>query len=196
MRLYVTNCTPQRQLFCYRLDFVPPGQKADKGDQQAFKRVEFRRGQQLPVGPDLPAEQLSPLIAQLEKFGAIAELDVPNRLRNEVHPFVWNLGTSVKRNKAQEVVKHNRRVLQGLGVERRKLAAVAGNEAIGKVVELNVGLNPTQHVEVAIEQMSAPGEGDLGSRLDEGYRVVPDGSDGAPPVARRGGGRGSRRRAA
>lgn len=189
MRLYVVNCTPQRQLFCYRLDFVPPGQKADKGDQRGFKRVEFRRGQQLPVGPDLELEQLKPLIRQLEKLGAVAEADIPNRLKNIVHPFVWNIGQKVNPNKAQQVVEHNRRIMLGIGQDRRKLAAVAGNEAISNMLQMNIGANPTQQVEVAIEQMTAPEEGDLGSRVDEGYRVMPQDGRGPPPSTRRSGGR-------
>jgi hypothetical protein len=199
VRLYVTNVTPQFQNFCYRLDFVPPGQKADKGDQQGFKRVRFSRGQQLPVGPDLPLEQLKPLIRQLEKLGAIYEIEVPRGLRNMVHPFVFNLDKNVSKRKAQDVVQHNREVRLGIGKDRRKTAAVAANVAISNMLEMNLGENPTQEVQVAIEQETSPGEGDMGSRIDEGYRV-PTANDGsAPPPSRTrrsGGGRGTTRKAA
>lgn len=182
-RLYIANCSNQRQIIMYRLDYEPDGTATQlRRFQQAKASPPIMPGQQIVLHGDLDIEtQIPHVITQLEVFGLRAEKDI-GRLAGKT-PYLYNINQAVKEHSIRAAMAHNAGVLARDGLDRRKAAAIAANTVLEDTALKALEPRP-QGFETSVEQQDLVTDE---SRLEEGYRIgVPKGSDPEPLHTRRG----------
>lgn len=160
-RLYVTNVTRQRMIVFYRLDagqtngnFTPPKQQA------------IEPGRYSPVGGELDKQQLDMIIGQLNVYGMVGEVDVPNNLRG-IHALVFNIDRPVSERAVRALVAHNLQAKVEEGEMRRERAAIGANEALSNAVQ-NAELPPPPEFDLEVEQMEQTSDE---KRIEKGFHV-------------------------
>ena len=160
-RLFIANVTRQRYVVYYRLD---AGQT--NGLFTAPKQITIEPGRQTPVGGDLDKPQLDTIINQLNVFGMVGEVDVPNNLTG-VHELVFNIDRPVSDRALRALVAHNAQVKVAEGDQRRQRAAIGANEAL-KVATANAEIDPPSEFDLEFEQMEQAADE---SRIEQGFHV-------------------------
>lgn len=176
-KMYIANCTHQVQDFIYRLP--------ESGSART-QRIDL--GSQIAISGDLSTHEIDAIIAQHTPYGlvAVAEID-------RTKPFIgvcYQLDRPVPVEKIKRAIIHNTGVLVDRGVEMRKTAAVAVNQAL----EQHAPGAALQALEMSVvEETSGDDQSRMTPPLAEGVRVEPaPGSPNAPQPNRGRAGRGRR----
>ena len=158
MKMWVANTTKQSHDFIYRLPETP-----------APRMQQIAIGSQIQIsgrsGGELDSSEIDSIIAQHRKYGLIA-VDEVDRSK----PFiglVYSTDRPVPIEKLRRALIHNDEVLVERGVETRKEAAIAVNNAID---EQSQGLKA---VELSVVEATS-GNGPEHKPISEGVRVEPD----------------------
>lgn len=163
-RLYVANVTRQRMIVFYRLD---AGQT--NGNFTAPKQQSIEPGHQSTVGGDLDRHQLDMIIGQLNVFGMVGEVDVPNNLKG-VHALVFNIDRPVSERTIRVLIAHNQEVKIEEGEKRRERLAIAANEQLNAQAR-QADLPPPPEFDLEIEQMEQTSDED---RIEKGFHIKRD----------------------
>ena len=179
--LHIANCLRQDQIIVYRLGVNREGDvderlKFSAPKSQTIKGCSDGRIRQEVLGGDLHPNQMNQIIEQLEIYGLIAAMDVPNNLPKRQVPYIYNIGAPVPPEAMKAVYDHNFETKTYEGADRRKKAAVGANRAL-----MDQTGNTPGEFDVEIEQED-PSPDD--SRTVEGFHVVPQGP--ATPLFGRG----------
>lgn len=165
-RLFVANCTRQRQLLFYRLDFADDSPQRRAGQRippPKFQPVEA--GRQQNVGGDLHMSQITEIVDQLNHYGMIGTVDLGQLKTRRFVPLIFSIDKPVPQKAIEAVVAHNNGAKSIEGHDRRQKAAVASNLAlVDKIAE-----QPPLY-EVEVEQLTEDSAADA-SRIHEGFRV-------------------------
>lgn len=168
MRLYVANCTRQRHVIYYRLDFDRDGNFSQSERQRSLKQISVDSGRQVTVGGDLHQSQAQSIMDQLAKHGAIGIEEIKGgRLPKQMIPFVMSVIGEVPAKLMKDIHSHNTEILFSQGKRRRAAAALTANKAVEQISQANV-----KEFEVEMEQLP-PSDGEdepEGPALAEGYR--------------------------
>ena len=189
-RLFIANVSRQTQIVCYRLDYNKKGDLADINRRfQPAKQQDIPPGRQVQIGGDFHMNQIEDIVSQLQPYGLIGVEDVPRMAGRKVAPYVFNIDRPVPEDVMRRVRDGNSEVKTGEGKLRRQKAAVATNEIVQTTVaqsfaEKGIEAEPPDRTDVSFEQEEQSPEGE--KRIEEGYRVAPDGKPSK--------GKGSRRR--
>lgn len=164
--LYVANCTRQNFDARYRLEYLPNGDL--KPNQQVLAtRQMIPSGRQVPLAGEVSMEQVKSLIAQFERFGALAEMDAKQATKRHGRiPLVWNIDQPVKPGTMLLVHDHNLGILTEEGRARRLAAAIVADETLNTAMN---AVTPLFEVEIETEDVEV-GDQELPT-LEEGIRV-------------------------
>ncbi len=180
-KFFIANCSQQRQIISYRLDYEPNGLPNElRRFVKASETPPIPPGGQIALhgGRELDiVTQIPHLITQLERIGLTAEKDI-GRIEI-VTVYVYNIDQPVKETSIREVMEFNAGVRAREGANRRRAAAIAANN----VLETNAAqaiLPQPETFETSVEQIDLVTDE---SRLEEGYRL--GNPTGAPPSAPR-----------
>lgn len=178
-RLFIANCSRQKQIIYYRLDVNSDGAKNDlRRFQPAKQTPAIPAGRQHPFG-DLHMDQIKDIIAQLTPYGLTEQKDI-NVLPPRVIPYIYSLETPVQAEAIRVVDAHNTGILRFDGQRRREAAAIAAQSALANEAStINI---PNSAFEATIEQEDAPVNDE--KRVEEGYRI-PDKESEVPDHIRR-----------
>ena len=170
--LYVANCTSQKQIVMYRLDFDEAGKRTGK-PTPARRSPPIPPGQQIKLLRDMPMDANDLVVSQLAKYGLRGEGEI-GRLPRQTVPLIFNVGQPVRARSIEIVHQHNKGVLNQDGKARREAAAIAAAANV-----------ESPQVETSIEEIE---EADVdrdpeAKRIEEGYRMVQS-IDEVPPAAR------------
>ncbi len=128
-RLFIANCTRQRQEVFYRLDFSSDGIRLER---QAPKKIVIESGRQTSL--DLKhISQSNAIIDQLAKVGG-RRVEEQGRLPKKVIPYLLAQDKTVPIKLIEQVHAHNMGVLNETSEVRRKHAAIAGSEVVQQAV--------------------------------------------------------------
>lgn len=167
MKLYIANCTHQRQEVNYRLDFVEPGTgHLIIGIKKPFNKIIIESGRQVAI--DLKhTSQADAIMQQLGRVGG-RTVGEKNRLPRAVVPYLMQVEKMVPAQLIEEVFNHNRGILAIDGDLRRQQAAVAaGNATVQRALEGNT-IKAVKGFEVEYESAD---EGEGQERLEQGVRL-------------------------
>jgi hypothetical protein len=158
MRLYVANCTHQRQTVTYRL-------LESKGGH-ALQTVEV--GAQMRLSPDLNRPQIDYIVEHLLNFGARWADDAEAIRSEHVVPLLLKVDGFVKHDQMMKQIEANDRILRTQGALRRKEAAIATSHGMREMTP-----NAASNVALSVEE-EKPGSMDHGGDkpLAEGYRMT------------------------
>ena len=170
--LYIANVSRQRQIVNYRLDVDRKGIYQERMRLQAPRQEILAPGKQSIVGGDLGPEQIAQIIEQLEVYGLVGQVDVPNNLHG-VAELVFNIDVPVSKHTLEVVHAHNMGMKIEEGTLRRHRAAIAANQAL---VRESGEIPPVFDVEFEQEEVSEMGE----KSITEGFHVVPNPGPQAP----------------
>jgi hypothetical protein len=181
MKLYLANCTRQRQTIFYRLDFN--NDQSTQAKVQALKQVVVEPGKQAIVGGDLPLQSIQTIMDQLKPTGGVGVEEL-NRLPNTTVAYLLSVDKQITARQILQVHNHNTMVLTDVGNKRKRDAALVTNQMVEKAIE-----SQTRNFELEIEQLP-PGpdeEPAPGKPIEQGFRVTRREGESKPP-------RGSSRR--
>jgi hypothetical protein len=167
MRMYVANCTQQRQIFMYR---VP---EEGSGMMGGMRVQDIEIGQQVPLSGDLNKFQVDSIVQQHARYGMVAVEEI-DRTRGAFTGLCYSVDKPVPVSKLLYVINANKSVLDLRGQEIRKEAAVAVNQQVETQMEGNVsGAKPPQLEKLEIEvQEEKSGNGPAHKPMDEKLRVT------------------------
>lgn len=173
MKLYVGNCTKQKQRIYYRLDFAPDGSQTQNPKFNPPRHQDIPPGRQLPLGGELQIHQIEAIVSQLNTYGMVGASEV-GQLKKYA-PYVFDVDKPVSARVLQAVIDVNDRVKSEEGSQRRKKAAIAANQNLVaqiaeenfRVAQDNLTMNEKPLFEVGIEQ-EEPGEG---PSIAEGFKI-------------------------
>jgi hypothetical protein len=124
-KIYLTNCTPQKQDFYYRAQYLDQNQQSTPAARRGVRPVNIKdyEHNKLISIPDGATATIAPALA---RFGYIPAENVNAAwLRSAgVIAGIFS-GAPIKRDARAMVIMHNRGVLEQDGDNRRKAAAVA-----------------------------------------------------------------------
>ena len=191
MRLYIANVTNQTKGVQYRDSWNVPG--GGRAPFRAPRTVNIPPGRQLPVGGDSDLPTIEEVVRQLTPYGMVAVTDMKRLGRKQRVTLIFNTDGPVPKPVMEAAKAHNRGILTTEGKDRRTAAAVAANEAlIGQVAALNETrdgdhnqVNTPREVDTEFEQMDEI-EGADDPHVEQGIKVVNDGSGRSPSPGRRG----------
>lgn len=163
--LYVGNCTLQKQIVCYRLDFDKHGNHDAEDKFRGHHQEEILPGRQIQLGGDLHKAQIISIIDQLEKNG-MKRFDEVSKTTPHTVPYIYSEGAPIP----PEAINRQRLINNGIhtkqGAERREAAAVGVNKAVLDAASIA----QPEYTSVEFEQLS---QTDLGEdRIEEGIKVT------------------------
>lgn len=182
MRLYVANCTKQKQAICYRLDVDKDGNLKDTNRRfQPHHQQEIEPGRQVQLGSEFHVSQIVHIKEQLSPFGMLDASEI-GRLPKKVIPYVCGVDRPVSSKIMEMIRAHNEAVLIESGHDRRQRAAVATNALVTQAVQATYAANGVNAdaagvTDVTFEQQEQSEAGE--KRVEEGYTVDPS-AKGAP----------------
>lgn len=173
-RIYIANPTNQVKQINYRLDYTVD-EHGNRTSQRLlpYKSETIPAGRQLPVGGDLHISQIEEIVKQLSQYGLVAMLEMKTaKARGKVN-LIFNLDRPVPSAIMRDAQDHNIGVMNDEGSERRRLAAIAGNDALSGVVSGQgvPDVKDPKKYEVEYEQVGED-ENYPDANLAEGLRVV------------------------
>jgi hypothetical protein len=180
--LYVANTTQQHQIVFYRTDVAPPGANVPF---TAPKQQAIPPGRQVTVGGNLDKNELDFVIEQLNQYGMVGEVDIPNNLQLMVHPFIFNIDRPISPRSIQTVMEHNMGIKMNEGQRRREAAAIGANQSLALAAQTANVPDPRQF-DVEYEQMELTSDE---KRLEQGFHVVKDMAEVPATKVKRGPGR-------
>jgi hypothetical protein len=157
MKLYVANCSRQNHI----VNFQPP-------ERATYISLPIAAGAQALLG-DYGTAAIDAITAHLASFGA---RPINDALKDEgVVALAWSTERPASADAVFKIAMRNQNVLRERGVELRRRAAVAANNAVD-----NVG--GVREFEMTIQEEN-PVAGE--KAVDQGYRVTKNASS-PPPV--------------
>jgi hypothetical protein len=185
--LHFRNCTAQRLILNFRMDYKPEGREARIEDRRNYKKIMLAPWDKGFV--PLDAAQMTNVIDQMIHAGGVLETDVPNGLGDHPYSFIMNVDREVTMSAREALVQHNRAVKTDEGAERRKQAGLAANNSLIKsLVEQGVPEDIATPRETTIEYEGEE-EREGQTRLAHGV-TVKNRADGAARAPRGGRARG------
>ena len=160
----MANVSFQRQTIAYKLTIDGKGNYSERLDRQGFRQETIERGQQVQIGTDFCLEQIQEIVDQLEPYGLVRKMDVPNGLHC-VHNLIYNIDIPVSRPILEALHEWNTGVRLGDGAARRKAAAIAANQALTQTAQ---EVPRVFDIEMEQEEVSEAGEKAIG----EGFHVT------------------------
>ncbi len=112
-KLYIANCTKYHQVFYYRV----PGK-----DSPNHFRLDLKPLWQDVIPHDLPPEQLEMIAQQHERYGLVADRDVPNV--KGFNGLIYKIGSPVDMERVEHVQARNIEHLES-EIDRRMGASAA-----------------------------------------------------------------------
>lgn len=115
-KMYIANCTNQRQEFIYRVPEV-----------SAPRHQAIEIGRQTQLSGDLSPKDIEFILRQHEKYGLVKVSEIDRR-----RPFTgmcWD-EKPIHVSKVKTLWQHNQGVLTQMGKDNRQAAAVAANNAV------------------------------------------------------------------
>jgi hypothetical protein len=175
-RLYIANCTRQKQVVCYRLDFTKEGEVNQRQNFQPARQQDVDAGRQVQLGSDFHKNQVVDIVEQLSRYGLIGCVDVPRMRADQFVPYVYNIDQPVPAETMRRVRDHNAGVKIRQGQDLRKKAAIAADNTIRQTVEaeferLGIPAGPAEETTVTFEQLDQSEAGE--KRIEEGMKVSP-----------------------
>ena len=110
--------------------------------------------------------QIDEIRKQLETFGLVGEVDVPNKLWG-IHEIVFNVDQPVSERAIRAVHAHNQQIRMEEGSKRRERAAIGANEALNLAAS-NAELPPPSEFDLEFEQMDQFQDE---KRIEQGFHV-------------------------
>jgi hypothetical protein len=163
--LYVGNCTLQKQIVCYRLDFDKHGNLDAEDKFRGHKQEEILPGRQIQLGGDLHKAQIISIIDQLEKNG-MKRHDAVSKTTPFTVPYIYREDTPIPADAINRQRLINNGIHEKQGSERRQAAAVGVNKAVLDAASIA----QPEFTTVEFEQLN---QTDLGeSRIEEGVKVT------------------------
>jgi hypothetical protein len=160
MKMFIANCTKQAQDFFYRL----PGTPSPRSQHIPI-------GGQIQISGTLSTPDIDAIIEQHGKYGLVSVDEV-----DRTKPFFgtcYSIDRPVSVDKLRRAVAHNSVVLTERGVEMRREAAIAVNQAVENA-------SPTlEALEMSVVEEKS-GDGPEHEQIAEGVRVESLGKDGKP----------------
>lgn len=157
-KLYIANCSPQRQVVHYRL---PENPKIHTQTIEIGRQVQFGNN-------ELTDTEVNAIIAQLQIYGLIGISELARAKRGV--PYIYSLNKPVPEKTFRDVIGFNQGVLTDAGKLFRQQAAVAVSNAMDSSTD-DAGLTPIRALEMSVEEdASTTGEQDT-KLLAEGLRV-------------------------
>lgn len=194
MRLYIANCTHQRQTVFWRADVNGAGVYDERRAKAGLRSVNIAPGQQTALPEMEIKEQIQSVMDQLAKVGGVGVEEIPNRMGRYRIAYVLSTDKPVPKAKIVAANDHNKGIAINAGRKQRQAAAIAVNHAIDHTVR-EAAQTTVRNMTVEIEQEARPlaEEDDTPGkkRLAEGFEIVKEGED---PKARQRA-RGARARA-
>lgn len=168
MKMYVANCTQQRQSFMYR---VP--ETNGSGMMGGMRVQDIEIGGQTALSGDLNKFQIDAIVSQHARYGLVA-VDEIDRTRGAFTGMCYSIDKPVPVNKLLYVINANRGVLDLRGQAIRKEAAVAVNQQVESQMGDSVsGARPPQLEKLEIEvQEEKQGTGPTHEPVEERLRVT------------------------
>jgi hypothetical protein len=145
--LYGANCTQQRQVIWYRLDFNTEGDARQRAN--ALKQISVDPGKQVPIGGNLEhLSQVDEIMKQLALVGGVGVEEFNRLPKNKQVVYLLSTGKPVPGRMIEEAHAHNRAVLRAQGQVRREQAAIGVNEIVERHIDATVS-----KFDVEMEQM-------------------------------------------
>lgn len=125
MKMIIANCTSQNHTLNYQIpeEQRPISHPIPMGKQD-YVGGSFRT--------DLSPPQIEGVVTQLAPYGLMAVKDL-NRMPDRVVPYVWD-DKPITIATIRRVMDHNTGVKVDEGKNRRKLAAISGNDALERAI--------------------------------------------------------------
>lgn len=175
-KLYVANCTRQRQSFIYRLPEHP-----------STREQTIEIGHQILVSGDLNTKQVEAIIDQYRPYGMIAASEKPPQ---GFVGLVYSVDKPITSTPIHDLIVHNTEVMTDIGRRARQDAAVAfENMAQNNIRQYGNDKDRVNELEVDINEQPTS-FGDRSEKLHEQTLVVREGANAPTPR-----GRGKRRAA-
>lgn len=168
MKMYIANCTQQRQIFMYRLP-----ETNGSGMMGGQRQQDIEIGQQVILSGDLNKFQIDAVVDQHARYGLVAVEEI-DRTKGAFTGLCYSIDKPVPVNKLLYVINANKGVLDLRGQEIRKEAAVAINDHVEKQMGDSVfGAKPPQleKLEIEVEEKKF-GTGPAHEPLEEKLRVT------------------------
>lgn len=148
MKLYIGNCTRQRRVVYYRLDFNMDGSIDANQRVRSLKQVTVEAGKQVICGGDLHLNQIQSIMDQLTPVGGVG-VEQLGRLPKHTISFLLSIDKQIPARSFYDVHEHNKAILKGEGDTRRQIAAVGANAIVERHIDATVN-----KFEVELEQMA------------------------------------------
>ena len=171
-KLFIANCTKQRQNFAYRLPEHP-----------SFREQPIEIGPQIQVSGNLSQLDVSAIIEQHRVYGMI---EVHEKAPQGFVGLCYSVDKPVPSTPIQDLILHNTEIMTNIGRSQRQEAAVAFNSmAENNVRQFGNDKDRVAELEVDIVEQSTS-RGDKSDKLHENTMVVrEDGKTGRRGRGRR-----------
>ncbi len=180
MRLYIANCTHQRQTVFYRTEVNGSGVYDERRARAGIRQVTIMPRQQVSLPDFEHIKQGQNIMDQLARVGGVGVEEVSNRLPRKRLAYVMSLDKPVPKDKLLACFNHNRSLALAAGRKQREAAAIAANEAVDRMVR-EATQDSVRNVTVEFEENPRHLIGDedtpVKKRIAEGFDIVKDGED-------------------
>lgn len=160
-KLYIANCTAQRQSFMYRLP-----ETSGSGEMGGMRVQDIEMGQQIVLSGDLNKFQIDSVVQQHAKYGLIA-VDEVDRTRGFTG-MCYSVDKPVPVSKLLYVIDGNRKALDLRGKQMRTEAAVAVNQQVENTMS-----DQLKKLEIEVKEERS-GNGPEHEPIEERMRVTRD----------------------